>query len=324
MLLLGLFLGLHRYGERCEGGTPRGLTLRATLTLAELVHSRYLPHVQEYKRSWKTDETILRLHILPGLGPLYLDEVTPEGVAELVRRMRLKGYASGTTNRVVILLRYVFNLARKWKLVGVIENPTAALQLAPETHRDRFLTEEETKRLLVSIADDENRLAAQAVLLLLLTGARRNEITHARWEQIDWRRRTLLVPQSKSGKPRKITLNGQAIALLKGLKRTKGNPWIFPSPDTGSPPQSLYYPWHRIRCRAGLPDVRLHDLRHSFASFLVNQGVSIYVVQDLLGHTQIKTTQRYAHLTGEARQDAAEVASMVLQRACREEEAEEA
>jgi len=182
-----------------------------------LVHSRYLPHVQEYKRSWKTDETILRLHILPRLGPLYLDEVTPEGVAELVRRMRLKGYASGTTNRVVILLRYVFNLARKWKLVGVIENPTAALQLAPETHRDRFLTEEETKRLLVSIAEDETRLAAQAVLLLLLTGARRNEITHARWEQIDWRRRTLLVPQSKSGKPRKITLNGQAIALLKGL-----------------------------------------------------------------------------------------------------------
>ena len=107
----------------------------------------------------------------------------------------------------------------------------------------------------------------------------------------------------------------------EGLKRTKGNPWVFPSPDTRRPPQSLYYPWHRIRCRAGLPDVRLHDLRHSFASFLVNQGVSIYVVQDLLGHTQIKTTQRYAHLTGEARQDAAEVASMVLQRANREEEA---
>lgn len=149
--------------------------------------------MQEYKRSWKTDETILRLHILPGLGPLYLDEV-PEGVAELVRRMRLKDYASGTTNRVVILLRYVFNLARKWKLVGVIENPTASLHLAPTVHRDWLFTEEETKRLLASIAEDKNRLAAQAVFLLLLTGARRNEITHTRWEQIDWRRRNCWFP----------------------------------------------------------------------------------------------------------------------------------
>ncbi|MDY8108867.1 site-specific integrase [Fulvimarina sp. 2208YS6-2-32] len=178
--------------------------------------------------------------------------------------------------------------------------------------------------LLTSIAEDENKLAAQAILLLLLTGGRRNEITHARWEQIDRRRQTLLVPQSKSGKPRKITLNGQAIVLLKALKRIKGNPWIFPSPDTKRPSPPLYYPWHRIRCRAGLTDVRLHDLRHSFASFLVNQGVSIYVVQDLLGHTQIKTTQRYAHLTMEARKDAAEVASMVLQRAVRDDEAHEA
>ena len=283
--------------------------LRASLTLAELVQSRYLPHVKEYKRSWKTDETILRLHILPALGSLYLDEVTPERIGDLVRTMRVKGYAVGTTNRVVILLRYVFNLARKWKIAGVNENPTVALQLAPEAHRERFLTIEETRRLLLSIAADANRTAANAILLLLLTGARRNEITHAEWSHLDWRKKTLLVPKSKSGKPRKITLNGQALALLRSIKRTKGNPYIFPAPGTERPSPSLYYPWHRIRKRAGLPDLRLHDLRHSFASFLVNKGVSIYVVQDLLGHTQLKTTQRYAHLTGETLRDAAEIAA---------------
>ncbi|WIJ24030.1 tyrosine-type recombinase/integrase [Devosia sp. RR2S18] len=102
---------------------------------------------------------------------------------------------------------------------------------------------------------------------------------------------------------------------LKAIKRTKGNPYIFPSPETGRPPSSLYGPWHRIRKRAGLPDVRLHDLRHSFASFLVNTGVSIYVVQDLLGHTQLRTTQRYAHLSDGTRRDAAEKAAAVVERA---------
>ncbi|WIJ24031.1 tyrosine-type recombinase/integrase [Devosia sp. RR2S18] len=131
--------------------------------------------------------------------------------------MRVKGYAAGTTNRIVILLRYIFNLARKWKITGVaVDNPTAPLQLAPDIHRERFLSAEETRRVLLSVAEDENRVAADAVLLLLLTGARRNEITHAEWKQIDWRKRTLLVPRSKSGKPRKITLSGQAITLLKG------------------------------------------------------------------------------------------------------------
>jgi integrase len=289
--------------------------LRASLTLAELVHSRYLPYVQEYKRSWKTDETILRLHVLPSLGRLYLDEVSSGHISDLVRTMRVKGYATGTTNRVVILLRYIFNLALKWKTNGVVENPTVSIQIAPDAHRERFLTAEETGRLLRSIAEDENRLAADAILLLLLTGARRNEITHAMWENIDWRRNTLLVPRSKSGKPRKITLSSQAVVALTAIKKVPGSPYIFPSPETGLPPRSLFYPWRRIRNRAGLQDVRLHDLRHSFASFLVNEGVSIYVVQELLGHTQLRTTQRYAHLSRQTLQDAVQVGSAFVERA---------
>lgn len=192
------------------------------------------------------------------------------------------------------------------------ENPTFGLSTAPDVQRDRFLTPEETQRLIASINVDENKVAAQAIMLLLLTGARRNEITHAKWDYVDWGKRTLLVPISKTGRPRSIALNGQALALLRSITPIPGNPYIFPSPVTGRPSASLHFPWARIRERALLDDVRLHDLRHSFASFLVNQGVSLYVVQGLLGHTQPRTTQRYAHLAQDTLLEAAEVVGRVV------------
>jgi integrase len=283
--------------------------LRATPTLGELVRDRYLPHVQSYKRSWKTDETVLRVHILPVLGSVYVDQVRSEPIAALVQRMRDQGYATGTTNRVVIVLRHIFNLARKWRIPGVTENATAGIVLAPDVNRERFLSIEEAQRLIASIEQDENEVARKAIMLLLLTGVRRNEVTHARWEHVDWERRTLLVPLSKSGKPRSIALNASALALLRSILQSDRSPYVFPAPTTDRPSPSLYFPWQRIRVRAGLPDLRLHDLRHSFASFLVNSGVSLYVVQGLLGHAHTRYTQRYAHLTPDTLLDAAETVS---------------
>ena len=285
--------------------------LRATPTMKEFVRDRYLPHVKSYKRSWCTDETVLRLHILPVLGAKPVDQVKNEEISDLLQAMREKGYASGTTNRVLILLRYIYNLGRKWRVAGMSENPTMGLATAPDVQRDRFLTPEEGQRLIVAIEQDENQTAAQAILLLLLTGARRNEITQAKWDYVSWERRTLLVPLSKSGKPRAIALNAQALALLRAIPRTD-NPYIFPSPVNGKPSASLFFPWDRIRRRAGLADVRLHDLRHSYASFLVNQGISLYVVQGLLGHAHSRTTQRYAHLAHETLLDAAERVSSAI------------
>jgi len=145
-----------------------------------------------------------------------------------------------------------------------------------------------------------------------LTGARRNEVTQAKWEHVDWERKTLLVPLSKSGKPRTIALNAVALDVLKSIEPEPGCPYIFPAPSTNRPSPSLYFPWHRIRVRAGLPDVRLHDLRHSFASFLVNKGVSLYVVQGLLGHAHARFTQRYAHLTPNTLLEAAETMTGVV------------
>jgi integrase len=289
--------------------------LRKIPTLREFVTGQYLPFVRNTKRSWRTDEMVLRIHILPAIGRLALDEVSSAKIADLLRKMKENGYSSGTTNRVIALLRFAFNLAKKWGVLGALENPASCFTTEPDICRQRFLSQEEVQRLLAALDSDENQVAAKAIKLLLLTGARRNEITYARWECVDWRKGTLLVPVSKTGRPRVITLNAAAVDLLRSIKPIDGNPFIFPSEVTDRPCPSLHFPWSRIRRRSGLLGLRLHDLRHSFASFLVNNGVSLYVVQGLLGHTQPRMTQRYAHLAQETLVSAAEVVGAVIDRA---------
>lgn len=288
------------------------LRLRSIPTLTQFARDNYLPHAKGYKRSWKTDETMLRVHILPYLGRLHLDEISPSDVGQVLTRLRDQGYAAGTVGRALVILRFIFNLAKKWRIPGVPENPTAPFKVPADVERNRFLTAEEASRLIASIEADQNQIAAKAIMLLLLTGARRNEVTQAKWAEVDWERARLTVPFSKSGKPRRISLNSSALALLRSVPRSSGNPYIFPSPRTWRPSPQIFFPWDRIRKRAGLDSLRLHDLRHSFASFLVNNGTSLYVVQNLLGHAHGRTTQRYAHLASDTLSDAAEIVATVL------------
>jgi integrase len=300
--------------EAILGGDPQQdrQVRRSIPTLRCFVDERYLPFVKSYKRSWKTDETVLRVHILPELGRYFLDEIQPAFIIELTNKMCREEYASGTVGRIIVILRYIFNLAIKWKVIPPGTNATSGIPVPPDVQRSRYLSQEEAGRLLASIRADENQIAAKAIMLLFLTGARRNEVTQAEWSCVDWLKDTLLVRVSKNGQARHIQLNRPAIELLKSLPKTEGNPYIFPAPTTGRPMPHLFFPWDRIRKRAGLNDLRLHDLRHSFASFLVNKRKGLYVVQMLLGHKNYRTTQRYAHLSRETLVDGAEAVTDIL------------
>lgn len=143
--------------------------MRGIPLLKDFVAERYLPYVRGYKNSWVTDETVLRIHVLPKLGNLALDELKTEAISTVVNAMREDGYASGTMNRVIVILRYIYNLARKWKVPGGLENPAAGLSAGPDVQRNRFLSEEEAEALVRAIHADENQTAARSIMLLLLT-----------------------------------------------------------------------------------------------------------------------------------------------------------
>lgn len=164
----------------------------------------------------------------------------------------------------------------------------------------RFLNEEETERLRTALGQSENQHLSAIVGLLLVTGARKNEVLRARWEQFDLERRQWRVPKSKSGYHRFIPISDVAYRIIEE-RRAIGleSRWLFPNPTTGQPFVEIYNSWNTARNRAGLKQLRVHDLRHSFASALVNGGTPLYEVQKLLGHSSIRTTERYAHLAPE-------------------------
>ena len=148
--------------------------------------------------------------------------------------------------------------------------------------------------------------------MLLMTGARKQEVLDAQWGDFDLERRLWRVPISKSGKARHVPLSNGVLRMLPNLPRVGHCPYLFPNPATGKPYVTVFRAWDTARKKAGLPKVRMHDLRHSFASFLINGGRSLYEVQRILGHTQSKTTQRYAHLRHDTLLDAADAATEAM------------
>lgn len=147
---------------------------------------------------------------------------------------------------------------------------------------------------------------------MLLFGCRKRELLDARWEDFDLERRNWRIPMTKNGKARNIPISSQAQVMLERLPRWPGCPYVVPNPETQQPYGNLYGSWNRVRTLAGLPEVRMHDLRHSFASNLVNSGQSIYVVSKLLGHSQIKTTARYSHLSDATLLSAVDAAAQAI------------
>ncbi|WP_235522998.1 site-specific integrase [Novosphingobium sp. Leaf2] len=206
----------------------------------------------------------------------------------------------------------MMRMAKRWGLPGAEVNPLEGVkQKDPENRVERFLTAAETQRLKDSVEESPNFMLRYIVALLLLTGCRKRELLDAKWDQISFERKIWRIPTSKSGKPRHVPLSQDALNVLHSIPRFDACPFIVPNPETFKPFVSVYNAWDNARRRAGLPDVRMHDLRHSAASNLVNSGQSLYVVAKVLGHAQVKTSERYAHLSTDTLLQAVNAASEV-------------
>jgi integrase len=284
-----------------KGGDPAGeaSAARTAPTMAELC-DRYLDeHASQHKKesSAVEDRRLISNLLRPSLGRRKAVNLDRQDVLKLHQSLRDTPYQA---NRVLALLSTMMTLAERWGLRPDGSNPCRHVQKFKEHKRERFLSEEELARLAETLTEIEQAQSelpsvVPAIRLLLFTGARRSEILTLRWEHVDLDGQCLRLPDSKTG-AKVIYLPPAGLEVLACLEQQEGNPYVIVGGKPGAHLVNLQKPWRRIRAKAGLDDVRIHDLRHSFASMAVAGGLSLPVIGALLGHSQPQTTARYAHL----------------------------
>ncbi|MBB2199616.1 MAG: tyrosine-type recombinase/integrase [Gluconacetobacter sp.] len=269
--------------------------LRAAVTMKEFgkrfldehVASHCKPSTQyEYRRC-------VDLFITPKLGTLKIIDVTRPDVVELHQSLKETPYQA---NRVLGVLSIMFTLADTWGARSDGINPCWKVKRYKEVKRERYLTPDELARLGKALREaDGEPEAATCIRLLLLTGCRLGEIQTLKWEYVDARAGVLRLPDSKTG-AKIVPVGKAALDVLAGIPRIDGNPYVITGKVGGQYLTDIQKPWRRIRARAGLDTLRIHDLRHSFASDALQLGADLTMIGRLLGHTQVQTTARYAHL----------------------------
>jgi integrase len=295
---------------RGAGGDPAALrdANRQSTTMKEL-GARFLnEHVPvrcklstqaEYRRS-------VELFLDPFFAKQRVRSVTTADVAEFHRSLSHIPYQA---NRTLGVLLKMMNLAETWGMRDRRSNPCEDIERYPERKRERFLSPKELARLGQSLAtaelnETETKYAVAAIRILLLTGCRLSEIQTLQWHHVDLIEKELRLPDSKTG-AKTVHLGEAAVAVLEALPRVAGNPYVIVGKKEKAHLTDLQHPWRRIRKAAGLNDVRIHDLRHTFASGGLLVGEGLAMIGKLLGHTQVQTTARYAHLASDPVKQAA-------------------
>ena len=278
-------------------------------TVAGLAERFMRTHVERHLKpaSVAAYRTVLEGYILPALGGTGLEEVGGAEVTALHHGLRDTPVLA---NRAVHLLSRMFVLAEAWELVPPGRNPCLAVRRYRTQARERFLTPEEYRRLGRALrqAEAESGIwlpAIAAIRLLALTGCRRSEVLGLRREDVALEAAELRLPDSKTG-ARAVPLPPQAVELLASLLDAHDGPWVIPGRKPGTPLRNIDEAWRMIRERVGLEGVRIHDLRHSWASRALALGEALPVIGKLLGHSKMETTARYAHLARDSAQEAAE------------------
>ena len=283
-----------------HGKDPAGAKAAAkgAPTVSELA-AKFLTEHAEAKRKASTAREYRRLldHVaLPAIGKRRVADVTPQDIARMHHARR----ATPTeANRAIACLSTMFNFAERigWRPDG--SNPCHHVEKYRQRRRERFLSAEELARLGDVLASyDGSPYYTAAIKLLVFTGARLGEVLGLQWQWIDFERGEARLPDSKTG-AKTLHLPPPALAVLAELPRVAGNPHVIVGGVQGAALVNLEKPWRAIRKAAGLEDVRIHDLRHAFASVAAASGMGLPIIGKMLGHTQAQTTQRYAHLASD-------------------------
>lgn len=270
---------------------------RAAAIMNDLCDHYLEEHASRKSESSKLEDgKLIDTYIRPELGRVRVHDVMTTEIEKLHRK--ISAHAPYRANRCLALLSKMFSLSIRWNYRE--DNPAKGIERNHEEKRERYLTPDEMKNLARALDMHEEKASTNAVRLLLLTGARRNEVLAATWEMFDLEMGVWSKPSAhtKQKRAHRVPLSGPAVELLKAMKEKadQDQPFLFPGGKKGQPITDIKKSWASICLKAGIKDCRLHDLRHTYASILASSGQSLPVIGALLGHTQTQTTSRYAHL----------------------------
>lgn len=276
---------------------------KSAKTFQELVTAYFEHHgVKKRPRSLIDDRSMAKSVLLPRFGKTLVKNIDRQDIEQLHLKLKDTPYRA---NRVLALLSKMLSIAVNWK--WRIDNPVLGIERYQEYKRERWLSDQELPRLLKALDQHPNQLIANAIRLLLLTGARKNEVLKATWEQFDLEEGVWVKPAhtTKQKKMAYLPLSPESLELLKEMREDSSSDFLFPGKNEGEPVKEIKRFWNSILKAAELKDFRIHDLRHTHASHLVSSGYSLSIVGKILGHTQAATTERYAHLAPSALREAA-------------------
>ena len=289
-----------------KGDDPLGTRQesRAAPTMAELFQRYAAEHLpRKAPRAAADDRSMWEKIILPFFGHRKVVDVTHADCDRLHREVGSNRPVRA--NRVIEVLRKAMNLAIRWGWRS--DNPASGVHRNPEEGRERYLTRDEVGRLMAALSAHRERTSATAIRLMLLTGCRRGEALAAGWAEFDLAAGVWIKPSAhtKQRKVHRAKLSGAAIDILRAWQTAASGEFVFPG-QTGRPLSDVKRTWEAVRREADLEGVRLHDLRHTYASILASDGQSLLTIGRMLGHTQTQTTARYSHLMDDPLREAAE------------------
>jgi integrase len=305
-------VGQRLRSEAVLGGDPSAKQeKKKAIPLYRELAEQHLTDAASYQRSYDSTRRIIHNHVLPRWGKLRLDEIKQQDVTAWLTEKRRSGLAPATVEKIRIMFSRSFDLARQWELFD--GNPVKHVpRVKFNNARERYLTSEEANSLRLACECSPNPQLKHIVGLLLLTGARKSELLKAKWSDIDLVKRTWTLNMTKNGRGRHVPLSQAALDIIGQLPKYPGCPWLLPNPRTLLPFTDIKRSFMQARAMAGLDDVHIHDLRHSYASALAGSGVDLYTVGKLLGHVNVASTSRYAHLANDTLMAAAEVGAAKL------------